>query len=168
MLMNIRQAALIVLLVLSSATVLAENKKKQLIETPNAPAAIGPYSQGICFRDLCFLAGQIPLDPDTGEIVNGGIDAQTDQVMRPLDAVLAAAGLDFCDVVNSTVYLADLGDFTEFNGVYGAYFDECDPYAPPARATVGAAIPRGALLEVAVIAAKQRGQGAQGDDEDDD
>jgi 2-iminobutanoate/2-iminopropanoate deaminase len=152
--MNIRHVALIVLLVLSSATVFAENKKKQVIDTLGDPVPLGTYSQGVCFRDLCFLAGQIPpLDKD-GNPVGDDIKQQTDEVMLNIELVLEEAGLDFCDVVNSTVYLADLEDAADFDAQYATYFDGC---ILPARATVGAAIPRGALLEVAVIAAKQRG-----------
>jgi 2-iminobutanoate/2-iminopropanoate deaminase len=163
--MNIRHVALIVLLALSSATVFAENRKKQEIVTPDAPAALGAYSQGVCFRDLCFLAGQIPLEPDgkfvecfdeSGNPIKCDITAQTDRVMQNIGAILEAAGLDFCDVVNSTVSLADLGDFGGFNQTYISYFDGCEIL--PARATVGAAIPLDAKLEIAVIAAKQRGR----------
>lgn len=121
------------------------------IETTAAPAAIGPYSQAIQAGNLLFLSGQIPLDPATGEMVAGGIEAQTRQVMGNLRAVLAAAGLDFSSLVKTTIYLVDLGEFATVNGIYGEYFAT----APPARATVQvAALPKGALVEIDGIAVR--------------
>ena len=121
------------------------------IATPDAPGAIGPYSQAIRAGQLVFLSGQIPLDPETGELVGpDDVAAQSEQVMRNLGAVLRAAGATFEQVVKSTIYLTDLGDFTVVNRVYGAYFEGM---APPARATVQvAALPRGALVEIEMIA----------------
>ncbi|TLM67917.1 MAG: RidA family protein [Deltaproteobacteria bacterium] len=119
------------------------------IETSLAPAAIGPYSQAIRAGSLVFLSGQIPLDPASGEIVAGGIEAQTRQVMVNLQAVLKAAGLDFASLVKTTIYLVDLGEFATVNRIYGEYFGA----APPARATVQvAALPKGALVEIDGIA----------------
>lgn len=120
------------------------------IETASAPAAIGPYSQAIRAGQLVFLSGQISLDPKTGIFIDGGIEAQTRQVMCNLGAVLAAAGLGFGNLVKTTIYLVDLGDFAAVNRIYGEYFG--DP--PPARATVQvAALPKGALVEIEGVAA---------------
>ena len=121
------------------------------IETAAAPAAIGPYSQAIAAGGLVFLSGQIPLDPHTGELVAGGIEEQTRQVMSNLGAVLAAAGLDYDSLVKTTIYLVDLGAFATVNRIYGEYFAA----TPPARATVQvAALPKGALVEIDGIAVK--------------
>ncbi|KIH76767.1 endoribonuclease L-PSP [Geoalkalibacter ferrihydriticus] len=114
-----------------------------------APAAIGPYSQGIKAGDFVFFSGQIPLDPQTGEVVSGGIKEQTEQVMNNMKAVLGAADLSFAQVVKTTIYLTDLSQFSLVNEIYGRYFG--DP--PPARATVQvAALPRGAAVEIEWIA----------------
>jgi 2-iminobutanoate/2-iminopropanoate deaminase len=121
------------------------------IETTNAPAAIGPYSQAVLAGNLLFLSGQIPLDPATGALVAGGIEAQTRQVMSNLQAVLAAAGLGFDNLVKTTIFLADLGDFATVNRIYG---ESCGAVAP-ARATVQvAALPKGALVEIEGIAVR--------------
>jgi len=118
---------------------------KQGVSTEAAPAAIGPYSQAIRSGDLVFLSGQIPLDPATGDLVSGGIEEQTRRVMNNLGAVLAAAGASFENVVKTTIYLADLGDFAAVNGVYASYFGQ----PAPARATVQvAALPKGARVEI--------------------
>jgi len=125
---------------------------RRVVESPGAPKAIGPYSQAIDVvgRRLVYLAGQIPLDPGTGELVAGDTAAQAEQVMKNLEAVLAAAGLGFDAVVKSTIYLTDLKDFGAVNEVYGRRF----PAAPPARATVQvAALPRGSRVEVELVAA---------------
>jgi 2-iminobutanoate/2-iminopropanoate deaminase len=115
------------------------------IATEGAPAAIGPYSQGVRAGDWIFLSGQIPLDPASGELVPGGIEAQTRQVMRNLRAVLAAAGLDFAALIKTTIYLVDLADFAAVNTIYGEYF----PGSPPARATLQVAgLPRGSRIEI--------------------
>jgi reactive intermediate/imine deaminase len=122
---------------------------KQAISTKDAPGAIGPYSQAVKSGDLLFLSGQIPLDPATGQLVTGDITAQTRRVMDNLRAVLAAAGCTFADVVRTTIYLVDLGHFATVNEAYGSYFEA--PY--PARATVQvAALPKGAQVEIDVIA----------------
>ncbi len=121
------------------------------VRTADAPAAIGPYSQGVSTQGerLVFLSGQIPLDPKTGELVAGDIGAQTARVMENLGAVLRAASLGFADVVRCTIYLVDLGDFAAVNAVYGGYFAS----APPARATVQvSALPKGARVEIDAIA----------------
>ena len=122
---------------------------KQVISTSAAPAAIGPYSQAIKAAGLVFASGQIPLDPVTGKMVEGGIEAETRRVLENLRAVLAAAGSSLDRVVRSTIYLVDLGDFAKVNEIYGGYF----PAEPPARATVQvAALPRGAKVEIDVVA----------------
>lgn len=126
---------------------------RQTISTEKAPRAIGPYSQAVRAGGFVFLSGQIPLDPETGEMVPGDVRAQTEQVMRNLGAVLEAAGLGFGDVVRATIWLVDLGDFAAVNEVYGARF----PSDPPARATVQvAALPRGARVEIDLVAADRR------------
>ena len=125
----------------------------QKIATPLAPQAIGPYSQAIQAGSLLFLSGQIPLDPGSGEMVPGGIEAQTRQVLNNLGEVLKAAGLDFSCLVKTTIYLVDLGDFATVNRIYGEFFAE----VPPARATVQvAALPKGALVEIDGIAVRSR------------
>ena len=122
---------------------------KQAITTKSAPGAIGPYSQAIRAGQLLFLSGQVPLDPATGQLVGGDIAAQTWRVMDNLGAVLNAAGLSFADVVRTTIFLADINDFTAVNDVYGGYFS-----APaPARATVQVArLPKDARVEIDAIA----------------
>jgi 2-iminobutanoate/2-iminopropanoate deaminase len=122
---------------------------REIIKTEGAPAAIGPYSQAVRAGGFIFASGQIPFDPRTGSMVEGGISEQTEQVMRNLSAVLEAAGTDFGSVVKTTVFLADMNDFAAMNEVYGRYFKE----NPPARATVQAArLPRDARVEIEVIA----------------
>lgn len=119
------------------------------IETSGAPKAIGPYSQGVRAGDYFFFSGQIPLDPESGEVVGDDIAAQTERVMANMDAVLSAAGLDFDHVVKTTIYLIDLGDFSTVNEIYGRHFGEI----PPARATVQvAALPKGVKVEIEWVA----------------
>jgi len=119
------------------------------IQTEHAPAAIGPYSQAIKTGDFVFASGQIPIDPQTGEFVAGGIREQTDRVLKNLAAVLEAAGTGLDQVVKTTVFLADMGDFAAMNEVYGRFFTD----VPPARATVAAAgLPRDARVEIEAIA----------------
>jgi 2-iminobutanoate/2-iminopropanoate deaminase len=120
-----------------------------VVATKHAPAAIGPYSQGIKANGFLFTAGQIPLVPETMEIVEGGIAEQTERVMENLAAILQEAGTSFDRVVKTTCYLANFGDFAAFNEVYGRYFTS----SPPARSTVEAAkLPRNVLVEVDCIA----------------
>ena len=119
------------------------------IATPRAPAAIGPYSQAVRSGSLLFCSGQIPLDPDSGQLVEGGIEAQTVRVLDNLAAVLAAADLKLGNVVKTTVFLVSMDDFPAMNEVYARYFDE----DPPARSTIGvAALPKGARVEIEAIA----------------
>jgi len=123
-----------------------------IIRTDRAPKAIGPYSQAVRAGDTVYTSGQIPLDPATGELVGGDITAQTRRVFDNIGAVLEAAGASFADVVRVGIYLADLGDFVAVNEVMKQYFDE--PY--PARSTIGvAALPRGAAVEIDVIAVRK-------------
>src|SRR6476469_7394456 len=123
------------------------------ISTTKAPAAIGPYSQGIVTNGFLFTAGQIPLDPVAGKIVDGGIVEQTNRVMENLQEVLRAAGASWGDVVKTTVYLHDLAHFPTVNEVYGKWLGD----ARPARSTVQvAALPRGALVEIDAIAVVSR------------
>ena len=123
--------------------------QKEAIKTDQAPQAIGPYSQAIRLGQLIFLSGQTPLDPATGQMVEGDIAAQTIRVMENLTAVLAAAGSSFADVVKTNIYLADMGDFTQVNEVYGRYLAS----PQPARSTIAVlGLPRGARIEIDVIA----------------
>ena len=123
---------------------------KQIISTPNAPAAIGVYSQAVRVGSTIWVSGQIPLDPATKELVSGGIEAEIHQVFKNLKAIVAAAGASFDDVVKATVFLTDLGHFALVNKIMAEYFRE--PY--PARAAVGvSALPRGAAVEVECIVA---------------
>lgn len=122
---------------------------KRAIETRSAPAAIGPYSQAVAEGSMVFCSGQIGLDPRTGAIVPGGIEAETRRVLANILEVLAADGMGFADVAKTTIFLADLGDFDLVNRIYGEHFDP--PY--PARSTVqAAALPRKARIEIEVIA----------------
>lgn len=119
------------------------------INTPDAPAAIGPYSQAIIHGDIMFASGQIPLDPKTGEVVGTTIEEQTEQVMKNVGAILKAAGADFTDVIKTTCFLADMKDFAAFNQIYGAYFT-----GKPARSCVAVKdLPKGVLCEVETITA---------------
>jgi endoribonuclease L-PSP, putative len=122
---------------------------KKIISTNEAPAAIGPYSQAVRTGSFLFCSGQIPLDPKSGEIVAGDITAQTGRVMDNIAGLLRAEGLSFDDIVKTTIFLTNLGDFQTVNQIYGSYFKN----DPPARSTVQvAALPRGANVEIEVIA----------------
>lgn len=124
-------------------------KVEHIVLTPHAPAAIGPYSQAVQIGHELYCSGQIPLDPETGELVEGDIAAQTERVLENLGAVLCAAGCHCADVVKTTVYLVDMNDFAAMNGVYERYFGA----TKPARSTVAvAALPRGARVEIDCIA----------------
>jgi 2-iminobutanoate/2-iminopropanoate deaminase len=122
---------------------------REIIKTERAPEAIGPYSQAVKAGGLVFASGQIPIDPATGQFVPGGVKEQTEQVLRNLSMVLEAAGSGLGQVVKTTVFLADMGDFAAMNEVYGRYFTA----DAPARATVEAArLPRDARVEIEAIA----------------
>ena len=125
--------------------------ERTTVSTDRAPAAIGPYSQAVRAGDLVFLSGQIPLSPRTGELVGGDdVQAQTDQVMKNLRAVLLASGSSLDKVVRATIYLTDLNDFSKVNMTYGSFFEG---KAPPARACVEvSALPKGAKVEIDMIA----------------
>lgn len=128
---------------------------KEIIRTPNAPQAIGPYSQAVEAGELVFVSGQIPLDPATGNIVSGDIREQTRRVMENGKAILAEAGCSMDEVVKTTIYLRNIGDFAEVNEVYGGYF----PSDPPARATVEVSrLPKDVSVEIDFIASKQASQ----------
>lgn len=121
---------------------------RQIISTDKAPAAIGPYSQGVRAGGFNFFSGQIPIDPATGEVVPGGIAEQAEQVMKNIEALLAATGTGFDSIVKSTIFLQDLADFGVVNGIYGRYFTG----APPARSTVEVSgLPKGVRIEIEVI-----------------
>jgi len=125
------------------------NLNKTAISTAAAPAAIGPYSQGIKAGDFIFFSGQIPLNPGNGELVTGDIVAQTNQVMANMQAALAGAGLNFSHVVKTTIYLTDLNDFGTVNDLYATFF----PQPAPARACVQvAALPKGCSIEIEWVA----------------
>jgi 2-iminobutanoate/2-iminopropanoate deaminase len=122
---------------------------RQAVSTGGAPAAIGPYSQGIAVDGFVFCSGQIGLDPATGELVEGGVEAQAERALRNLAAVLDAAGAAMADVVKTTMFLADMGDFTRVNAVYARHM----PDPPPARSTFAVVgLPKGALVEIEAIA----------------
>jgi 2-iminobutanoate/2-iminopropanoate deaminase len=122
---------------------------RERVQTDQAPAAIGPYSQAIRAGGFVFVSGQIPIDPATGQFVSGGVAEQTRQVFKNLSAVLEAAGSSLDKIVKTTVFLQDMKDFAEMNEVYATFFSD----APPARATVAAAgLPRDARVEIECVA----------------
>jgi 2-iminobutanoate/2-iminopropanoate deaminase len=121
---------------------------RQAISTNSAPGAVGPYSQAIATGDLVFCSGQIGLDPTTGDLVEG-LEAQVERALRNLQAVLDAAGSTMADIVKTTIFLADIGDFAAVNAIYATFM----PDPPPARSTVGVGgLPKGALVEIEAIA----------------
>ena len=127
---------------------------KKIISTSEAPAAIGPYSQGVRVGSTIYYSGQIPLDPKTGQVVSGGIDVQARRVMENISGLLKAEGLGFENIVKTTIFLADIGDFQTVNEIYGGYFKQ----APPARSTVQAgALPKNVRIEIEVIAVADNG-----------
>lgn len=124
---------------------------KRIIQTPNAPAAIGPYSQAIEVNGTLYVSGQIPLNPKTMTVVEGGIQEQTEQVLQNIGEILSAAGYSFSDVVKSTCLLSDMANFKAMNEVYGRYYSA----NPPARAAFAVKdLPLGVLIEIETIAAK--------------
>jgi len=121
------------------------------VESKKAPAAIGPYSQAIIENDIIFTSGQIPLVPETGEIIAGGVKEQAEQSIKNLEAVLAAAGSDLAHVIKTTCFLTDMGDFSAFNEVYSTHFT-----GKPARSCVAVlALPKGAKVEIEAVAIKK-------------
>ncbi len=133
-----------------STKIKTQKNNKIVISTDKAPAAVGPYSQGILIDKTLYLAGQIALDPSTRKIVDGGIKEQTERVMENLGAVLNEAGYDFGDVVQSQVFISDMKNYRAMNEVYSKYFNE----APPARAAVETVLFPGALIEIMMTAQK--------------
>jgi 2-iminobutanoate/2-iminopropanoate deaminase len=126
---------------------------RRAVQTGDAPSAVGPYSQAITTDELVFCAGQVGLDPTTGNLVDGGLEAQTERALKNLSAVLDAAGCSFADVVKTSCFLIDIDDFAAFNAVYARFM--ADP--PPARSTFAvAALPKGARVEIEAIAVRRR------------
>jgi len=124
---------------------------KKVINTKNAPAAIGPYSQAIEVNGTLYISGQVPINPETGKVVDGGINDQTQQVMHNIEAILQEAGYTFADVVKSTCLLSDMTNFAAMNAIYGSYYKE----NPPARAAFAVReLPLGVLVEIETIAVK--------------
>lgn len=125
---------------------------KQILATPSAPPALGPYSVAVEAGGLVFLSGQVALDPDTGERVAGDAGTEAGRVLDNIGRILADVGLDHSDIVKTTIFLADMGDFSTVNEVYAGYF----PGEPPARSTIeAAALPGGFLVEIEVVAARR-------------
>ena len=122
---------------------------KEIIFTPEAPAPIGPYSQAVKAGNTLYVSGQIPMDAESGEMINANITEETHQVMKNLDAILSAAGLSFADVVKCSIFVKDMGDFATINEAYGMYFK----VEPPARETVEVArLPKDVNVEISCIA----------------
>ena len=123
---------------------------KTIINTPNAPAPIGPYNQAVLVNNTLYTSGQIALDPNTMELVMDNIEVETHQVMETLKAVLQAANMDFSNVIKASIFISDMNDFAKINKVYGSYFDES---TAPARETVQVAVlPKNVNVEISVIA----------------
>ena len=123
---------------------------KKIINSSQAPSPIGPYSQAVLSGNTLFVSGQIPLDPQTGNLVSGTIEEETDRVMKNLQAILAEAGADFSNVVKCSIFVSDMSDFVKINEVYGKYFDQ----NPPARETVEVSgLPKAVRVEISCIAA---------------
>lgn len=134
-----------------AATLAAAAGANEIVATDRAPAAIGPYSQAVLAGDTLYMAGQIAIDPASGELRSGTIEEETQLVLENLQAVLVAAGMSLADVVSTTVFMADLDEFSAMNAVYATYF----PEHPPARATVQVArLPRDVKIEISAIAVR--------------
>lgn len=124
---------------------------QKIISTDKAPKAIGPYSQAVEARGMLFISGQVPVDPETGKVVDGGIKEQTRQVMKNIGAILSEAGYSYSDVIKSTCMLSDMANFKAMNEVYGSFYNE----NPPARAAFAVKdLPLGVLVEIETVAAK--------------
>jgi len=131
-------------------------ERKTIISTPKAPAAIGPYSQAIRSNGLLFISGQIPIDPESGELIKGDAGEQAERVLKNLQAILEAAGMGLEDVVKTTLYLKSLGNFEKVNSIYKRYF----PNNPPARSTVEVSrLPKDAEIEIEAVAIKPSERG---------
>jgi len=125
--------------------------EKKIINTTSAPAPIGPYNQAVQFGNMLFISGQIALDPVTGELIQGDVQAEARQVMKNLSAILSAAGMDFSNVLKSSIFLMDMGQFAQVNEVYGSYFGD----DAPARETIQVAgLPKGVKVEISMVAAR--------------
>ncbi len=125
---------------------------KKIIQTSKAPFPVGPYSQAVLVQGTLYVSGQIPIDPDTGEIVTGDIVAETHQVMKNIEAILVAAQMDFGHIVKCTIFVADLNNFSAVNESYGQYF----PFDPPARETVEVGrLPKDVNVEISCVAMAQ-------------
>ena len=123
--------------------------EKKIIRTDNAPAPIGPYNQAVQFGNMLFISGQIPLDPKTGDLVQGDIKTETTQVMKNLEAILTEAGMTFANVLKTSIFLMDMGQFAQVNEVYGGYFNN---ETAPARETVQVSgLPKGVNVEISMI-----------------
>ena len=142
--------ALSLLLILGFAAADVEAAPRTVIDTPSAPAAKGPYSQAIKYGDLLFISGQVPIDPRTNEWVRGTIEEQTKQVLDNIKAILEAGGMTMANVLSTTVYLRDFGDFAKMNSVYAGYFGA----APPARAAVPSPLAGDIRVEISAIAGR--------------
>ena len=128
------------------------NQMKRIIATDKAPKAIGPYSQAVEANGMLFISGQVPINPKTGKVVEGGIREQTLQVMQNIEAILNEAGFNFSDIIKSTCMLSDMTYFKEMNGIYGSFFNE----NPPARAAYAVKeLPLGVLVEIEAVAIKK-------------
>jgi 2-iminobutanoate/2-iminopropanoate deaminase len=125
--------------------------EKKIIRTDNAPAPIGPYNQAIQYGDMIFISGQIPIDPKSGNLVQSDIKAETIQVMENLKAILTEAGMTFDDVIKTSIFLMDMGQFGAVNEVYGSYFSG---YAPARETVQVAGLPKGVNVEISMIAGK--------------
>lgn len=146
------RAAILVLGLAAITGCAAPSRERRVIQTADAPAAIGPYAQAVLAGNSLYVSGQIPLEADTGVLIRGDIREQTRQVIKNLSAVLTAAGFTLSDAVQAQVFLSDLNDFAAMNEVYAQYFK-----TPPARITVQAArLPRDAKIEIALVAIKVR------------
>lgn len=125
---------------------------KKIIFTEKAPAPIGPYSQAVMMGNTLYTSGQIAIDPVSGELITSDIESETEQVMKNLEAVLEAAGMTFADVIKTTIFITDMGNFARINAVYGKYFDDA---TAPARETVQVSVlPKNVNIEISMIASK--------------
>jgi 2-iminobutanoate/2-iminopropanoate deaminase len=126
--------------------------EKKIIKTNDAPAPIGPYNQAVRYGDMLFISGQVPIDPKTGNVVEGDIKTETKQVMENLKAILREAGMDFGHVLKTSIFLMDMGQFAQVNEVYGSYFNDDNA---PARETIQVSgLPKGVKVEISMIAGK--------------
>ena len=126
--------------------------EKKIIKTNNAPAPIGPYNQAVQYGDMLFISGQVAIDPETGDLVQDNIQAETTQVMNNLKAILTEAGMDFSNVIKTSIFLMDMGQFAQVNEIYGSYFNNDNA---PARETVQVSgLPKGVKVEISMIVGK--------------